>query len=184
MSEHEDRPPLLPPEWSEDSTDMWIFGPGSTRSRVRISYGIESNMTRAQAISAAWGIAREAKGPFSKHPDVQDVIEDFDLNYHIGVAVATLLERRHETARGQLTEALFHIVREQQRLNLRPSHEESAHNHADAEDKKLRELAEDAFGQCLEQPSREEGISRLKMVLRGVVVTTFRESRAQLGLDT
>lgn len=184
MSKHQSRPPTLPPDWSEDQDGMCIFGPGSTRSRVRISYGAQCNMTQAQAISAAGGIAREAKGPFSKHPDVQDVIEDFDLNYHIGVAVAALLERRHETARGQLTEALFHIVREQQRLNLRPSHEEAAHNHADAEDKKLRELAEDAFGQCLEQPSREEGISMLKMVLRGLVVTTFRESRGQLGLDT
>lgn len=183
MSEHEHRPPTLPPDWSEDQNDMWLFGPGSTRSRVRISYGTECNMTRPQAISAAWGIAREAKGPSSQHPHVQDVIEDFDLNYHVGSAVAALLEPHHASAAAPLTKALIHVVREQRLRGIRRSHEDAAHHYADEQDKKLRELAQDAFTQCLEQPDRDEGIAMLKMALRGLVVSTFKESRRQFGLD-
>jgi hypothetical protein len=150
---------------------------------VRISYGTECNMTRPQAISAAWGIAREAKAPLGAPPNVQDVIEAFALNYHVGVAVAALLKRGGNCTRAPLVQAMFHVEREQMRLGYRPSPDEAAHNHADAEDKKLRALAKDAFGQCLEQPSRDEGIAMLKMALRGLVVSTFKESRRQLGLD-
>lgn len=184
MSDHEHLPPrlTLPPGWSEDRNDMWVNGPGDL-GRIRISYGTECNTTRAQAFAAAWGIAKGATAPVTSNPDAQTVVEDFELNYHVGSAVAALLGLVGDSATAPLGQALVHIVREQQCRGLRRTHEEAAHCHADYQEDHLRDLAVDIFKRCLDEP-QSGAVPMLKMVLRGVVVDTFKESRRQLGLDT